>query len=155
MLISSSMFIAQPAFQDVTFKFPQAARWSRHGWQELGCSHHRPHPLPCNHHHLDRPFPTTPTWRLRVAIYTTRFLRATQIIEVLITPRRPLGSEVRQARAALISTSPLPSLRNHPLQMAQPWDYIAKIVSLGDSGCGKSSVRSKSLQHHRVVLTGL
>ena len=24
--------------------------------------------------------------------------------------------------------------------MAQPWDYIAKIVSLGDSGCGKSSV---------------
>jgi hypothetical protein len=29
----------------------------------------------------------------------------------------------------------------HPRQMAQPWDYIAKIVSLGDSGCGKSSVR--------------
>jgi Ras-related protein Rab-2A len=26
--------------------------------------------------------------------------------------------------------------------MTQPWDYIAKIVSLGDSGCGKSSVRS-------------
>jgi len=25
--------------------------------------------------------------------------------------------------------------------MAQPWDYIAKIVSLGDSGSGKSSVR--------------
>lgn len=24
--------------------------------------------------------------------------------------------------------------------MAQPWDYIAKIVSLGDSGCGKSSL---------------
>lgn len=23
----------------------------------------------------------------------------------------------------------------------QPWDYIAKIVSLGDSGSGKSSVR--------------
>ncbi|KAF2085790.1 ras-domain-containing protein [Saccharata proteae CBS 121410] len=24
--------------------------------------------------------------------------------------------------------------------MSQPWDYIAKIVSLGDSGCGKSSL---------------
>lgn len=28
-----------------------------------------------------------------------------------------------------------------PPAMAQPWDYIAKIVSLGDSGSGKSSVR--------------
>lgn len=26
-------------------------------------------------------------------------------------------------------------------QPPQPWDYIAKIVSLGDSGSGKSSVR--------------
>ena len=37
--------------------------------------------------------------------------------------------------------------------MAQPWDYIAKIVSLGDSGCGKSSVRSIHLRRHAVVLT--
>jgi Ras-related protein Rab-2A len=29
--------------------------------------------------------------------------------------------------------------------MSQPWDYIAKIVSLGDSGCGKSSVRRSYL----------
>lgn len=33
--------------------------------------------------------------------------------------------------------------------MAQPWDYIAKIVSLGDSGCGKSSVR---ITHSHAVL---
>ena len=37
--------------------------------------------------------------------------------------------------------------------MAQPWDYIAKIVSLGDSGCGKSSVRSNHSLPHTVVLT--
>jgi Ras-related protein Rab-2A len=29
--------------------------------------------------------------------------------------------------------------------MSQPWDYIAKIVSLGDSGCGKSSVSTSPL----------
>ena len=28
--------------------------------------------------------------------------------------------------------------------MAQPWDYIAKLVCIGDSGTGKSSVRSAS-----------
>ena len=26
--------------------------------------------------------------------------------------------------------------------MAQPWDYIAKLVCIGDSGTGKSSVRT-------------
>jgi len=27
------------------------------------------------------------------------------------------------------------------LSMSQPWDYIAKLVCIGDSGTGKSSVR--------------
>lgn len=38
--------------------------------------------------------------------------------------------------------------------MTQPWDYIAKIVSLGDSGCGKSSVQSTYRQSpYTSVLT--
>ena len=32
-----------------------------------------------------------------------------------------------------------------PPLMSQSWDYIAKIVSLGDSGSGKSSVREVAL----------
>lgn len=38
--------------------------------------------------------------------------------------------------------------------MAQPWDYIAKIVSLGDSGCGKSSVSSNCILSQKLALTG-
>lgn len=34
----------------------------------------------------------------------------------------------------------LSSIELRQLQMSQTWDYIAKIVSLGDSGAGKSSV---------------
>lgn len=30
----------------------------------------------------------------------------------------------------------------HTLSMSQPWDYIAKLVCIGDSGTGKSSVSS-------------
>ncbi|KAF2633361.1 GTP-binding protein-like protein RAB2 [Macroventuria anomochaeta] len=41
--------------------------------------------------------------------------------------------------------------------MAQPWDYIAKIVSLGDSGCGKSSLTVRLCEgrfspHHDVTI---
>ncbi|KAJ4369607.1 hypothetical protein N0V83_005369 [Neocucurbitaria cava] len=40
--------------------------------------------------------------------------------------------------------------------MSQPWDYIAKIVSLGDSGCGKSSVlrlcEGRFSPHHDVTI---
>jgi len=41
--------------------------------------------------------------------------------------------------------------------MAQPWDYIAKIVSLGDSGCGKSSLTIRLCEgrfspHHDVTI---
>lgn len=41
--------------------------------------------------------------------------------------------------------------------MAQPWDYIAKIVSLGDSGCGKSSLtirlcEGRFVNHHDVTI---
>jgi Ras-related protein Rab-2A len=41
--------------------------------------------------------------------------------------------------------------------MAQPWDYIAKIVSLGDSGSGKSSLtirlcEGRFVQHHDVTI---
>jgi Ras-related protein Rab-2A len=41
--------------------------------------------------------------------------------------------------------------------MAQPWDYIAKIVSLGDSGCGKSSLtirlcEGRFVSHHDVTI---
>lgn len=32
--------------------------------------------------------------------------------------------------------------------MSQPWDYIAKLVCIGDSGTGKSSV---SISHLRVL----
>ncbi|KIV98520.1 uncharacterized protein PV09_09672 [Verruconis gallopava] len=40
---------------------------------------------------------------------------------------------------------------------AQPWDYIAKIVSLGDSGCGKSSLtirlcEGRFVSHHDVTI---
>lgn len=31
--------------------------------------------------------------------------------------------------------------------MAQPWDYIAKLVCIGDSGTGKSSVRTARPNH--------
>ncbi|KAF1970091.1 ras-domain-containing protein [Bimuria novae-zelandiae CBS 107.79] len=42
-------------------------------------------------------------------------------------------------------------------QMTQPWDYIAKIVSLGDSGCGKSSLTIRLCEgrfspHHDVTI---
>ncbi|KAF1844918.1 secretion related GTPase SrgD [Cucurbitaria berberidis CBS 394.84] len=41
--------------------------------------------------------------------------------------------------------------------MSQPWDYIAKIVSLGDSGCGKSSLTVRLCEgrfspHHDVTI---
>jgi small GTP-binding protein len=41
--------------------------------------------------------------------------------------------------------------------MTQPWDYIAKIVSLGDSGCGKSSLtirlcEGRFVSHHDVTI---
>ncbi|KAH7112189.1 P-loop containing nucleoside triphosphate hydrolase protein [Dendryphion nanum] len=41
--------------------------------------------------------------------------------------------------------------------MTQPWDYIAKIVSLGDSGCGKSSLTVRLCEgrfspHHDVTI---
>ncbi|KAK5727638.1 hypothetical protein LTR17_012598 [Elasticomyces elasticus] len=41
--------------------------------------------------------------------------------------------------------------------MAQPWDYIAKIVSLGDSGSGKSSLtirlcEGRFVSHHDVTI---
>ncbi|KAF2710935.1 ras-domain-containing protein [Pleomassaria siparia CBS 279.74] len=41
--------------------------------------------------------------------------------------------------------------------MSQPWDYIAKIVSLGDSGCGKSSLTIRLCEgrfspHHDVTI---
>ena len=41
--------------------------------------------------------------------------------------------------------------------MSQPWDYIAKIVSLGDSGCGKSSLtirlcEGRFVSHHDVTI---
>jgi small GTP-binding protein len=41
--------------------------------------------------------------------------------------------------------------------MSQPWDYIAKIVSLGDSGCGKSSLtirlcEGRFVAHHDVTI---
>ncbi|KAF2744538.1 ras-domain-containing protein [Sporormia fimetaria CBS 119925] len=41
--------------------------------------------------------------------------------------------------------------------MTQPWDYIAKIVSLGDSGCGKSSLTIRLCEgrfspHHDVTI---
>ncbi|KAI9716866.1 MAG: hypothetical protein M1828_007527 [Chrysothrix sp. TS-e1954] len=41
--------------------------------------------------------------------------------------------------------------------MSQPWDYIAKIVSLGDSGCGKSSLtirlcEGRFVQAHDVTI---
>ncbi|KAF2146019.1 uncharacterized protein K452DRAFT_242483 [Aplosporella prunicola CBS 121167] len=41
--------------------------------------------------------------------------------------------------------------------MAQPWDYIAKIVSLGDSACGKSSLTIRLCEgrfspHHDVTI---
>ncbi|KAG9763763.1 ras-domain-containing protein, partial [Aureobasidium melanogenum] len=41
--------------------------------------------------------------------------------------------------------------------MAQTWDYIAKIVSLGDSGCGKSSLTIRLCEgrfspHHDVTI---
>ncbi|OCK85286.1 ras-domain-containing protein [Lepidopterella palustris CBS 459.81] len=41
--------------------------------------------------------------------------------------------------------------------MALPWDYIAKIVSLGDSGCGKSSLTIRLCEgrfspHHDVTI---
>ncbi|KAL2350457.1 P-loop containing nucleoside triphosphate hydrolase protein [Cryomyces antarcticus] len=41
--------------------------------------------------------------------------------------------------------------------MSRPWDYIAKIVSLGDSGCGKSSLTIRLCEgrfspHHDVTI---
>ncbi|KAF2840272.1 secretion related GTPase SrgD [Patellaria atrata CBS 101060] len=41
--------------------------------------------------------------------------------------------------------------------MSQPWDYIAKLVSLGDSGCGKSSLtirlcEGRFVAHHDVTI---
>src|ERR1700733_15045828 len=43
--------------------------------------------------------------------------------------------------------------------MSQPWDYIAKIVSLGDSGCGKSSLTIRlcegRFQNHHDVTIGV
>ncbi|KAF2397157.1 ras-domain-containing protein [Trichodelitschia bisporula] len=41
--------------------------------------------------------------------------------------------------------------------MSQPWDYIAKVVSLGDSGCGKSSLTIRLCEgrfspHHDVTI---
>jgi Ras-related protein Rab-2A len=38
--------------------------------------------------------------------------------------------------------------------MSQPWDYIAKIVSLGDSGCGKSSVSTSPLASRYYANSG-
>ena len=41
--------------------------------------------------------------------------------------------------------------------MSQPWDYIAKIIALGDSGCGKSSLtirlcEGRFVSHHDVTI---
>jgi ABC-type dipeptide/oligopeptide/nickel transport system ATPase subunit len=35
--------------------------------------------------------------------------------------------------------------------MSQPWDYIAKLVCIGDSGTGKSSVSAVALSVEKPV----
>lgn len=65
-------------------------------------------------------------------------------LSLLVRPDRLLApTRYRRSSASPIAAPDAPppplALLSH---MSQPWDYIAKIVSLGDSGCGKSSVRT-------------
>ncbi|KAK4102582.1 ras-domain-containing protein [Parathielavia hyrcaniae] len=75
-----------------------------------------------------------------------------------------LINDIESANAPLSATKRLPPIspptRPSPLTLAMssaPWDYIAKLVCIGDSGCGKSSLtirlcEGRFVPHHDVTI---
>lgn len=102
--------------------------------------------------------PACPVSRYRSFGCTTKHLGTSLNAPIPVKPRTTRHPPKQRSSPFLTSRLAPSHISYHPPAMASlPWDYIAKLVCIGDSGCGKSSLtirlcEGRFVQHHDVTI---